>query len=56
MASKEMATTRNGSDSSHTKGHSTATKTANGQHNTNKRHQPTITSNAFTGVSPHSCR
>jgi hypothetical protein len=52
MASKVIATTRNGSDRSHSKGQRMMAKTASGQHNTNRRHQPTITSNAFTGVSP----
>src|ERR1700689_5486011 len=43
---------RNGKDKSHTKGKSTTARTAKGQHSTSNRHQPTITSNAFTGVSP----
>src|ERR1700730_16596661 len=51
-ASNVIPTTRNGSDRSHTKGQRTMARTASGQHNTNRRHQPTITSNAFTGVSP----
>jgi len=54
MASMVMATARNGSDKSHRKGHRTMARTASGHHNTNRRHQPTITSNAFTGVSPRS--
>jgi len=52
MASNVIPTTRNGSDRSHNKGQRTMTRIANGQHTTNRRHQPTITSNAFTGVSP----
>src|SRR5258708_3065033 len=52
MASKAIATTRNGSDRSHSKGQRTTIRSASGQHKTNRRHQPTITSNAFTGDSP----
>src|SRR5712664_4476401 len=51
-ASNVSATTRNGSDRSHKRGQRTMTRTASGQHNTNRRHQPTIASNAFTGLSP----
>src|ERR1700722_4282107 len=52
MASKVIPIRRNGSDRSHTKGQRIMAMMASGQHSTNSRHQPTITSNAFTEVSP----
>jgi len=52
-ASKVMPTKRNGSDKSHTNGHSTSASTASGQHRTDKRNHPTRTRRVFIAV--HRC-
>ena len=52
-ASKVMPTKRNGSDTTHTRGHSTSASTASGQHRTNKRNHPTRRRRVFIGV--HRC-
>src|ERR1700686_3805918 len=56
MASNVMPIARNGSDKSHRKGQRTRARSASGQHNTHRRHQATIASNAFTEVSPRFLR
>jgi hypothetical protein len=52
-ASNEIATIRNGKDTSHTKGRRTMAKMAKGQHNTNSRHHPINKIMVFTEVSNH---
>jgi hypothetical protein len=47
-ASKVIPTRRNGSDRSHTSGHSNSASKAIGQHKTKRMHQMTNTSNVFT--------